>query len=92
MPAIIILMLVLDAAVIIMVAWAIEKDSLGGRPLAWSSLAVTLMICAAASFSIGNGRAGQEGADFLEFASPVLLGMGLMAIFLAIRQRKSAKR
>ena len=92
MPTIIILMHVLDAAVVLSVAWAIEKGRSRGHEPAWSSLAVTLMICASASFSVGNGREGEEGAEFLKFASAVLLGMGVMAVLLALRQRRDANR
>ena len=47
-----------------------------------------LIIVAGTSWRIAESHFGQAGADILAFCSPLLLGMGLMAGLLAIRQRR----
>jgi hypothetical protein len=45
------------------------------------------VIVAGTSWNIGEGHAGQPGADILMYGSP-LLGMGIMAALLLLRQRR----
>lgn len=52
----------------------------------WSSLAVSLIIVAIASWQIGNNHADSAGADLLLFGAPLLLGMGIMALLMLLRQ------
>jgi hypothetical protein len=60
-----------------------------GRPRpVWSGLAVALVIVAGTSWNIGEDHAGQTGADILMYASPLLLGMAIMAALMLIRQRR----
>ena len=90
MRALIIVMLVVQALMFIVAACTV----LIGRPAAgrerpvWSSLAISLIIVAGTSWQIADKHEGGEGADVLAYGSPLLLGMGLMAAFMAIRQRR----
>ena len=89
MRPIIMVMLAVDVAMLLAVAFAvtIARPRDRRRPI-WSSLAISLVVCAVASWNIAEGRGGQPGADILQDGALLLLGMGLMAIFMAIRQRR----
>lgn len=90
MRPIIMLMLAVDVGVILTTAWtivAVRSRADGRRPV-WTTFAVALAICASTSFNIGDRHAGQPGADLLQFAAPLLIGMALMAILMLIRQRR----
>ena len=91
MRTIIIVMLAVQVAMVLTVVWTM----LFARPAArharrpiWSSLAVSLVIVGATSWNIGEGHAGQRGADILMYMAPLLLGMGLMAALMGLRQRR----
>ena len=90
MKAIIIVMLVVQAGIFLATAWTILfARTAAGRPRPiWSSLAISLIIIAGTSWRIADSHFGQPGADILAFFSPFLLGMGVMAALLAIRQRR----
>jgi len=90
MRALIIVMLVVQAGIFLAAAATI----VAGRPAAgrprpvWSSLAISLVVVAGASWQVAEGHVGDLGADILAYCSPLLMGMGLMAAMLAIRQRR----
>jgi hypothetical protein len=90
MRALIIVMLVVQAGIFLATAYTILfARSSAGRPRPiWSSLAISLVIVAATSWQIADKHFGDPGADVLAYCSPLLLGMGLMAALLAIRQRR----
>jgi hypothetical protein len=90
MRALIIVMLAVQVGIFLATAWTILfARPAAGRPRPiWSSLALSLIIVAATSWRIADSHAGEAGADLLAFCSPLLLGMGLMAILLQIRQRR----
>jgi hypothetical protein len=90
MRALIIVMLLVQAGIFLATASTVLfARSAAGRPRPiWSSLAVSLVVVAGASWRIADDHAGETGADVLAYCSPLLLGMGLMAAFLAIRQRR----
>ena len=90
MRALIIVMLAVQVGVFLAAAWTILfARSAGGRPRpVWSSLAISLVIIAGTSWRIADSHFGQPGADILAFFSPFLLGMGVMAALLGIRQRR----
>ena len=91
MRSIIMVMLAVQIAILLVSAWTVMFGRLSARapqrPL-WSSLAISLVIVAGTSWRIGEGHEGESGADVLMYGSPLLLGMGLMAIFMLIRQRR----
>jgi hypothetical protein len=90
MRALIIVMLAVQVGIFLATAYTILfVRSAPGRPRpVWSSFAISLVIVAATSWQIADKHFGQAGADILAFCSPLLLGMGLMALFLTIRQRR----
>ena len=90
MRALIIVMLLVQAGIFLATAATVLfARSAAGRPRpVWSSLAILLVIVAGTSWQIADKHEGGEGADILAYGSPLLLGMGLMAAMLAIRQRR----
>jgi hypothetical protein len=90
MRALIIVMLVVQAGIFLVTAATVltaRSTAAQPRPI-WSSLAISLIIVSATSWQIADRHEGGAGADILAYCSPLLLGMGLMAAFLAIRQRR----
>ena len=90
MRALIIVMLLVQAGIFLATAATVLfARSAAGRPRpVWSSLAISLIIVAATSWQIADKHEGGAGADILAYCSPLLLGMGLMAALLGIRQRR----
>jgi hypothetical protein len=90
MRALIIVMLAVQAGIFLATIYTILfVRPTAGRPRpVWSSFAVSLVIVAGASWNIAERHTGAAGADVLAYCSPLLLGMGLMAGLLAIRQRR----
>jgi hypothetical protein len=90
MRALIIVMLAVQAGIFLVTALTVlSARSTGERPRPiWSSLAISLIIVAGTSWQIADKHEGGAGADILAYCSPLLLGMGLMAALLAIRQRR----
>jgi len=88
--ALIIVMLVVQAGIFLATAYSIlfDRPAPGRRRPIWSSFAVSLVVVAGVSWRIAESHFGEDGADILAFCSPLLLGMGLMAGLLAIRQRR----
>jgi hypothetical protein len=90
MKALIIDMLVIQAGIFLVTALTVltaRSTAAQPRPI-WSSLAISLVVVAGTSWRIADGHAGELGADILTYCSPLLVGMGLMAAMLAIRQRR----
>ena len=93
MRAIVIVMLVVQAAMVLTTVWTtLFARPRQSRRTIWSSLAISLVIVAAASWNIAEKRVGQPGADILMYTAPLLLGMGLMAVLVALRQRRGLDR
>ena len=90
MRALVIVMLAVQAGIFLATAFTILFGrAAAGRPRpVWSSLAVSLVVVAGTSWRIAEDHFGEAGADVLAYCSPLLLGMGLMAAMLAIRQRR----
>ena len=91
MRTIVMLMLAVQVAIFLVTAGTVmmkrAPDDKARRPI-WSSLAISLVIVAGASWNIGERHLAEPGGDVLMYGSPLLLGMGLMALFLVIRQRR----
>ena len=90
MKTLIMLMLAVQVGIFMVAAWTVlfARPAAGrGRPV-WSSLAIALVIVAGASWNIGESHAGEPGADVLMYGSPLLLGMGIMAALVLLRQRR----
>lgn len=89
MRPIIMLMLAVDVALVLVTAWTIlTAKPQPGRPRPiWSSLAISLIVCASASFQIAGRHDLSAGARLLDYASGVLLGMGLLSLLVLVRQR-----
>lgn len=91
MRPIIIMMLAVQAGIFLTAAYTVmfgrPKPTTSRLPI-WSSLAISLVIVAGASWNIAERRAGEPGADILLYGAPLLLGMGLMAVFMLFRQRR----
>ena len=95
MRPIIMLMLAVQAAMFLVAAGTVmfrrESGSPGHRRVL-SGVAISLVIVAAASWNIGERHQAQPGGDILLYGSPLLLGMGLMAVLVALRQRRGLDR
>jgi len=90
MRALIIVMLAIQAAIFLVTAWTVisaRPAAAQPRPI-WSSLAISLIVVAAVSWQIADKHVGDLGDDLLAYFSPLLLGMGIMACLLLIRQRR----
>ena len=90
MRPIIMLMLAVDVGIVLVTVWTILVTPIRqrGRPPLWTSLAISLAVCASTSLSIADRHVRQPGAEALEFAGALLIGMAVMAILLLIRQRR----
>ena len=90
MRPLIIVMLAVQAGIFLTTAATILFARPGaGRPRpVWSSLAISLIVVAAVSWQIADRHTGAVGDELLAYFSQVLLGMGLMACMLLIRQRR----
>ena len=92
MRPLIMLMLAVQVGIFLATAWTVmfgRASSRNPRRPVWSSLAISLVIVASTSWQIADKHEGQEGADILAYGAPLLMGMGLMAIFMLIRQRRN---
>lgn len=90
MKAIVILMLIVEAAMFLVAIFtAVFIPNRGERRPVWTSIAVSLIIVASAANMIGDKHAGQPGADVLQGGAMVLIGMAIMTIMIALRQRRS---
>jgi hypothetical protein len=91
MRTIVMLMLAVQVGIFLVTAWTVMfRRETGGkeqRPV-WSGLAIALVIVAGASWNIADRRETEPGADLLMYGSPLLLGMGLMALFMLVRKRR----
>ena len=89
MKPIVIIMLAVDAALLLVAAWTVLKTKPApGRPRPiWSSLAMSLVVTAMVSFEIADRHRGGDGGELLEYASGLLMGMGLMSLLVLLRQR-----
>jgi hypothetical protein len=89
MRAIEIVMLCLQAAMVLVVAWTVlmarPKPGLP-RPI-WPGLGLALVLIASTSFQIADKHHPDAGSRLLEYGSGVLLGMGIMTLLVALRQR-----
>jgi hypothetical protein len=94
MKALIIVMLAVQAGIFVATVLAVlfARSTEGRRRPIWSSFAISLVIVSGASWNIGEKHAGQPGADILMYVAPLLLGMGIMAALLLIRQRRGLDR
>jgi hypothetical protein len=90
MPALVIVMLAVQIGIFLATAWAIlfGRSSTGRPRPVWSSLAISLVVVAGASWRIAEAHFGDSGAEVLAYCSPLLLGMGLTAAMMGIRQRR----
>ena len=95
MRTIVRLMLGVQVGIFLVTAWTVmmkrAPDEKARRPV-WSSLAISLVIVAGASWNIGERHLAEPGGDVLMYGSPLLLGLGLMALFMVIRQRRGLDR
>ena len=90
MRAIIIAMLVVQAAMFLVTIYYVlfKKPAPPGGQSNWLSLWMGLIIVGAASWQIGDSHLGEAGADVLVFGAPFLIGMGIMALLMTIRERR----
>ena len=90
MKTIIIVMLAVQAGIFLATALTIlfARSTEARRRPVWSSFAISLVIVSGASWNIGERHAGQPGADILMYVAPLLLGMGIMAALLLVRDRR----
>ena len=90
MKAIVILMLIVEAAIFLVTIFAaVFTPHRGERRPIWTSLAISLVIVASAANMIGGHHAGQPGAGILQGGAMVLIGMAIMAVVMALRQRRA---
>jgi hypothetical protein len=90
MRAIILVMLAVQAAILLVTIWKVlfKRQAPGSRRPVWSGLAIALAIIAGTSIRIADSHAGQPGADVLSTGAALLLGMALMTVLIALRERK----
>ena len=90
MRAIIIAMLVVQAAMFLTTIYYVlfKRPAPSGGQSNWVGLWTGLIIVGAASWQIGDSHLGEGGADILVFGAPFLIGMGIMALLMMIRERR----
>ena len=90
MRAIIIAMLVVQAAMFLTTVYYVlfKRPAPPGGQSIWISLWMGLIIVGAASWQIGDSHLGENGADILVFGAPFIIGMGIMALLMMIRERR----
>ena len=60
----------------------------GERRPVWFSHLVMLVLVAGTSWNIGTRHLGEAGVEVLLYASPLLLGMAIMAGLMGVRRRR----
>jgi len=90
MKPIVIVMLLVDAAMLLTVIYSvvIKKPSPDKPEPLWRSLAISLLVAGMVSQRIGQSHAGGSGAELLQAAGLVLLGMAVMSILVSARKRR----
>jgi hypothetical protein len=90
MKALIVIMLAVQAGIFLATAYTIlfARSAAGRRRPIWSSLAISLIVVAGTSWQIADRHEGGPGAELVAYFSPLLLGMGIMACLLLIRQSR----
>ena len=91
MRTIVMLMLAVQLGMFLVAAWTVmfrHESGVPGRRRVLSGVAISLVIVAAASWNIAEKRLGEPGAEILMYGSPLLMGMGLMTVFMLIRRRR----
>src|SRR5215210_3145457 len=91
MRPIIIVMLCVQIGILLATVFAVAvRQPTVARPVpVWSSLAVSLAVVGMTSNRIAEDHGGAPGADILAFGGPLLIGMGVMAALLLLRERRS---
>jgi hypothetical protein len=90
MKAIVITMLVIEAAIFLVAIYSAvlaPSTNRRGRPM-WTGIAISLIIVAIAASSIGEHHAGQPGADMLQTGAMILIGMAIMTGLMGLRMRR----
>jgi hypothetical protein len=90
MKAIVITMLVVEAAVFLVAIFSAvlaPTTNRRGRPM-WTGVAFSLIVVAITANSIGDHHAGQPGADMLQAGAMVLIGMAIMTALMGLRQKR----
>jgi hypothetical protein len=90
MKAIVITMLVIEAAIfVVAILSAVLAPSTNrrGRPM-WTGIAISLIGVAIAGSSIGDHHAGQPGAGMLQAGAMILIGMAIMTGLMGLRQKR----
>lgn len=90
MRPIIIVMLVVQAAILVVTALTVTtaRSTPDRRRPVWSGMILSLAIIGTVSWEIGDDHMGDPGADVLMWGSPFLIGMAIMGALLVIRQRR----
>ncbi|HET6535788.1 MAG TPA: hypothetical protein VFG41_06360 [Sphingomicrobium sp.] len=89
MKAIIIVMLAVEAAAfLVAVGSSLFARSAGRRRPIWISLSISMLIVASAGNSIAERHIGRPGADVVQAGALVLIGMAIMTILMALRERR----
>jgi Kef-type K+ transport system membrane component KefB len=90
MRPIIAVILLLDVAMFLFVSFtvAFRRSSPDRPPPRWRSLAIPLLAAGWASMKIGERYATGTGVDIVRTSGPVLMGMAIMCVLVAVRQRR----
>lgn len=89
MKAIIIVMLAVEAAAFLVAAGsALFARAAGRRRPIWISLSISMLIVASAGNSIAGRHIGRPGADVVQAGALILIGMAIMTILMALRERR----
>ena len=89
MRSIVMLMLALDVAMLLTVAFSILRKPSVKRPQPiWTSLGLATLVAAMVSFEIGDRHAPDAGNQLLQFGAAVLLGMTITLFLVAVRENQ----
>jgi hypothetical protein len=89
MKSIIIVMLAVEAAMfLVAIGAALFSHQESRRRPIWVTLSISMIIVASAGNTIAEHHAGRPGADVVQAGAMVLIGMAIMTILMALRQRR----
>jgi len=90
MPSLTLLMLIVQVAIVLaaVITTLTRKPGDLRTRRSWVSLAVPMIVVAAASSGIADDHVADPYAEWLAMGAPILLGMGFAFALMAIREKR----
>ena len=94
MRPIFVVLLALQVALLLTCAWTVgvrKPTSARPKPV-WSSLIISTIVAAGASFSFADRHVHDVGSELVRFGGAVLLGLGIGFALMSLRERRGLDR